>query len=528
MRDFQLPGRSPTYATRAMAATSHPLATEAAIATLRVGGTAADAAIAAVAVLCVVEPHQVSVAGDAFWIVGKPGQPLDAYNGSGRSAKAAELAWFKEQRLTEILPSNVHAATVPGAVDAWAALLERHGRFGLERALDRAIAIAEAGHPVAPRSAHDWALYAGHGAKNAGFQKHYLKDGRAPRVGEIHRHPALAATLRLIAAKGPRAVYDGEIAEDIVATLKAHGSLMTLDDFAAHRGELVTPITSTYRGKTVAEIPPNGQGLTALVILNILENFDLPSLAPLSPARFHLELEATRLGYAMRDAFIGEAAHMRTSVDGLKSKAYGKMLAGMISPNGRIDPARLPPPAPDTHTVYLSVVDENRMAVSFICSLFRQFGCGIVAEKSGLVLHNRGSSFRLIEGHPNVIGPAKRPMHTLIPGMMTDGGEVTASFGVMGGAYQACGHAHVLTNLIDYGMDAQAAIDCPRAFFDGPTTTVERTLPAATLEGLARLGHVVTVPYGAIGGGQIITIDPKTGVLCGGSDPRKDGCALGY
>lgn len=528
MRDFHLPGRSPTYATRAMAATSHPLATEAALASLRSGGNAADAAIAACAVLCVVEPHMVSPAGDAFWIVSKPGKPLEGYNGSGRTGAAMSLGAMLERGVKQIAQGDIHAVTVPGALDAWDALLTRHGRKGLDTALARAIDVAEHGHAVAPRAALDWRMYAHHAAGDPGFAKHYLMNGKPPAPGDVHRHPALAATYRTLAAKGARAMYEGAIAEDIVATTRARGGLLTMDDMAAHKGEVVAPIVSSYRNRQVAEIPPNGQGLTALLIMNIIEQAGAAIADPLSAERYHLALEATRLGYHVRDRAIAEARDMRESVAELVSKAYGAKLAAMIQPDRRLDPATLNPPGPETNTVYLTVVDEDRMAVSLICSVFRQFGVGVVTEKTGLVLQNRGSAFRVIPGHPNAIGPSKRPLHTIIPGMLMDGDKAVASFGVMGGAYQACGHAHVVANMVDYGMDPQAALDMPRAFFEGDALTVERGLPAATLEGLARRGHPLMVPHGAIGSGQIIAIDHQRGVLIGGSDHRKDGCALGF
>jgi gamma-glutamyltranspeptidase/glutathione hydrolase len=528
MRDFQMPGRSPVFATEAMAATSHPLATEAAIATLRAGGTAADAAVAACAVLCVVEPHMVSPAGDAFWIVGKPGKPLEGYNGSGRSGKAASLGWFVEKGYRTIPEGDIHAVTVPGALDAWDALLARHGRFGLDRVLQRAIEVAERGHAVAPRVALDWGTYAHHGAADPGFAKHYLPGGAPPRAGDVVRQPALAATFRTLAAKGARAMYEGEIADDVAATLKAKGSFVTRDDLAAHAGEVVDPITFDYRGHHVAEIPPNGQGLTAHVILGVMRELDSHRHGLLSAERYHALLEATRLGYAARDAHIAERAAMGVKPEALVSPGFLAALAAKVSDARAIDPATLALPPPETNTIYLSVVDRDGTAVSFICSIFRQFGVGVVTEKTGLILQNRGSAFRVVPGHPNAIGPSKRPLHTIIPGMVTREGRVLASFGVMGGAYQACGHAHVLTAMFDHGLDPQAALDLPRAFFEGPLTTVERALPAPILEGLARRGHKVMVPHGAIGGGQVIAIDHARGVLVGGSDFRKDGTALGW
>ncbi len=313
MRDFQFPGRSPTYATGAMVATSHALASEAALAILRAGGTAADAAVAAVAVLSVVEPHQVSPAGDCFFLVKPPGRPVEGYNGSGRAAKAASVAALREKGLTVIPQRDVHAVTVPGAVDAWAALAERHGRFELGRLFERAVALAADGHPVAPRSALDWAVYAPVALQDPGFRRHHLIDGRAPAPGEVHRQPALAATLRLIAARGPRVMYDGEVAEDMLATLSARGSLLQADDFAGHRGEWVTPAVADYRGRDIVQIPPNGQGIAAHLILRIIETFDVGRHGPVSAERFHVELEAARLGYDARDRFVGEPAAMTVS-----------------------------------------------------------------------------------------------------------------------------------------------------------------------------------------------------------------------
>lgn len=527
-RDFQQPGRSAVYGTRAMVATSHAIASEAALSTLRSGGTAADAAITAVSVLCVVEPHQVSPAGDCFFLVKPKGKPVEGYNGSGRAAAAANVDWYRDNGFASIPERNVHAVTVPGAVDAWAALLDRHGRFGFDRVLARAIELAENGHVVAGRSAHDWAVFAPGAMASPGFRTHYTRSGQVPGVGDVHRHPALAETYRKIARFGARVMYEGEVGEDIVNTARALGSHLTLDDFASHRGEWVTPLTNTYRGKSIVQIPPNAQGLAAHIILNILETANIAEMGPVSPERFHFELEAARLGYDARDQFISEPASMPVEAARLGSKDYGRVLAGLISPDRRIDPAALAAPEPGTHTVYFSIIDADGMAVSFICSVFSPWGAGIVTEKTGLVLQNRGHAFRVIPGHPNAIGPGKRPLHTIIPGMVLDGDELYSSYGVMGGPYQACGHAHVLSNMLDYGMDPQAALDCPRGFFLGDAITLERTVPAETMLGLARRGHKIVMPLPAIGGGQVITVDARNGVLCGGSDHRKDGLAIGY
>ena len=524
-RDFQLPGRSPVISCEGMAATSHPLATLAAIDVLRAGGTAADAAVTAVAALCVIEPHMTGIGGDCFCLVSEPGKPVWGYNGSGRAgAKASDHA-LRAKGLTEI-GNSIHAVTVPGAIDAWEAILKAHGRFGLDRALAPAIKYAENGFPVAARVAWDWQRHVGKLRADPGASKHYLFGGNAPKEGDVIRLPALAATLKTIAAKGARAFYEGEIAEDMAKTIAARGSFLTPDDFFRHGGEVVAPISTNYRGLDIVEIPPNTQGLAALVMLNVLENFDLASLDPLGADRFHRVLEAARLGYAIRDSHIADAAHMRAPVAGFLDKNFSKKLASLIDPKKR---AKLPAaPVPGNDTVYLTVVDRDKRAVSFINSLYSSFGVGICTEKSGIMLTNRGACFTLEPDHPNTFGPNKRPMHTIIPAIAMRNGRCDMSFGVMGAHYQPMGHVQIVTNMVDFGMDVQEAIDSPRFFFEGEKTDVERGPPAATIEGLKARGHDVVMATSPWGGAQTIKIDWDRGVLIGGSEPRKDGCALGY
>jgi gamma-glutamyltranspeptidase/glutathione hydrolase len=524
-RDFHSPGRSPVMACEGMAATSHPLASEIAIATLRAGGTAADAAVAAVAVLGVLEPHMTGIGGDCFCLVAKPGAPLWGYNGSGRSAAAARPEVLIAEGVKAIGFESVHSVTVPGAVEAWNAVLTAHGRFGLDRALAPAIHHAERGVPVPPRVACDWGRLTERLRGDPGASRHYLFDGRAPLPGDIVRFPALAATLTSIATRGTRAFYE-DAAADIVATLAARGSWLTREDFARHRGEPATPIASNYRGLDVVELPPNGQGVAALVLLNILENFDLASFDPLGPVRLHIALEAARLAYGVRDAHVADPAHLRVAVEALIDKGFAARLAAQIDRSVRASFA--PAPAPAGNTVYVTVVDRDRTAVSIINSLYSQFGCGIATEKTGIMLHNRGACFVVDPAHANAFGPAKRPLTTLIPGLAMRHGRCEMSFGVMGAAYQAMGHAHVIANLVDFGMDLQAAIDCPRMFFDGETTIVERGIPAASVRGLEQRGHQVEFCAMPLGGGQAIAIDWGRGLLIGASDPRKDGCAIGY
>jgi gamma-glutamyltranspeptidase/glutathione hydrolase len=524
-RDFQLPGRSPVIACEGMAATSHPLATLAAVDALRAGGSAADAAVAAVAALCVIEPHMTGIGGDCFCLVSQPGKPIWGYNGSGRAGMKASDQALRAKGLSEI-GNSIHAVTVPGAIEAWEAILKAHGRFGFDRALAPAIKYAEGGFPVAARMAWDWQRHVGKLKADPGASKHYLFNGAAPKEGDVIRFPALAATLKTIAAKGARAFYEGEIADDMANTLGARASFLTTEDFFRHRGEAAKPISTNYRGLDLVEIPPNTQGLTPLVMLNILENFDLAALDPFGADRFHLVLEAARLGYAIRDTHIADQAHMRRTVADLLDKKFAKKLASLIDMKKR---AKLPSaPAPGNDTVYLTVVDRDRMAVSIINSLYSSFGLGICTEKSGIMLTNRGACFTLERDHPNTFGPNKRPMHTIIPALAMRDGRCDMSFGVMGAHYQPMGHVQIILNMLDYGMDVQQAIDAPRFFFEGEKTDVEHGTPAATIEGLKARGHDVVMASSPWGGAQTIKIDWNRGVLIGGSEPRKDGCALGY
>jgi gamma-glutamyltranspeptidase/glutathione hydrolase len=510
-----------------MAATSHPLASLAAIDALKSGGTAADAAVAAVATLCVVEPAMTGIGGDCFCLVAKPNAPVWGYNGSGRAPSAATT----ERMLAEGLPHKIpitspHAVTVPGAIEAWQAILEAHGRFGLDEALRHAIRHAEAGFPVAPRVAADWATFAEKLVPHAGSAKHYLVNGEAPEVGDVMRMPALAATLRAIAAGGAKAFYEGAIAADIAATVQAAGGLLTVEDLAGHKGDVVEPISTNYRGLDIVQLPPNGQGVIALVLLNILEQFDLGSLDPTGAPRLHLAIEAARLALGIRNAHVAETDHMREPVDGLLDKAFARRLARMLDPDRRVPLQRSPMPSGDT--VYLTVVDRDRMAVSLINSLYSGFGTGLCTERTGVMLHNRGTGFVIEPGHPNTIAPGKRPMHTMMPALMMRDGRCAASFGVMGADFQPMGQAHVVTNMIDYGMDIQQAIDAPRAFFRDEFTEVERGVPQEAIAGLELRGHTVVVRPQPHGGGQGIVIDWGKGNLIGGSDHRKDGCAIGY
>jgi gamma-glutamyltranspeptidase/glutathione hydrolase len=528
MRDFQFPGRSPVRTTEAMAATSHPLATLAAIGMLQAGGNAMDAAICAAAVQCVVEPQSTGIGGDCFVLFAPRGEgEVIAFNGSGRAPAAATLDWYLERGFAAIPETGPHAVTIPGAIDAWCRLLADHGRKGIDEVLAPAIRYAEQGYVVHDRVAFDWVDEVGKLAADEAAARIFLRDGEAPRAGDVHIQPELAATLRLIAAKGRSAFYEGAVAEDLVSRLRALGGLHSLDDFAAAKGDYVKPVSTRYRDHDIHQMPPNNQGLTALIMLNILSGFDLARLDPNGAERLHLEIEAGRLAYRDRDTYVADQDKVHVPVEALLSMDYAERLRAEIDRDRAM--TELPPvKLPSSDTVYISVVDRDRNAVSFINSTYFSFGSGVVGPKTGVMLQNRGFGFRLIDGHPNAIAPGKRPLHTIMPGMATKDGRVAMPFGVMGGGYQPFGHVHLVTNLIDFGMDPQEALDAPRVYYQNGVAEAERGVSGDVIEGLRRRGHAVSIAPEPFGGGQVVRIDWKKGTLTGASDPRKDGCAIGY
>ena len=529
MRNLELPGRSPVLGTAGMAATSHPLATAAALNVLQSGGNAMDAAVAACAVQCVVAPQSTGIGGDCFVLYSpQGGDGIIAYNGSGRAPAAATPEWFTENGIEEIGEHSAHAVTVPGAIDAWCRLIEDHGTMSLGELLQPAIRYARHGHPVHDRVALDWKRDQGILEKDPTARRIYLPGGKAPKAGSLHLQPQLAATLEKIASGGRDAFYTGAVAEDIVGHLQSLGGAHTLDDFAAAAGEYVDPIKASYRGHEVYECPPNGQGVIALLLLNILGPMGLDKLDPLSPERLHLCIEASRLAYAERDAVLSDPDQVDVPVEKLLSAEFAAELRDRIIPSQAMD-APTPAALPAANTVYLCVVDKDRNAVSFINSLFEAFGSGLVGPESGVLLQNRGFSFNLDPGHANCIAANKRPMHTIIPGMVVKDARTVMPFGVMGGQYQAFGHMYFLTNLFEHGLDLQEAMDLPRLFpaLDGPVE-IESGMPADTVAGLQAMGHKTAAAAKPIGGAQAIWIDWDEGVLTGASEPRKDGQALGY
>lgn len=525
MRDYQLPGRSAVLAVNGMCATSHPLAASVAVQTLAAGGNAADAALAAAALLGVCEPHMCGLGGDAFVLIKPAGEErVVGLNGSGRAPAALSAAAIRAAGHAAMPVGGALAVTVPGAVDAFCRLAADWGRLGVDRCLAPAIAHADAGVPVAPRVAFD--LAEATAVLQGAARRHFTAAGRPLAQGDRFRAPGLAEVLRRIARQGRDAFYTGEVADDMVASLRAAGGCHTAGDFAATASEPVEPLRSRYRDVELVEHPPNGQGATACLMLNILARFDLAALDPRGAARAHLEAEAGKLAYDARDRFIADPAHV-TRLSHMLAEATAARLAALI------DPARaLPDPAAAAaavhrDTVYLCVVDRDGMAVSLIHSIYHAFGSGLASDRFGILFQNRGAGFTLAEGHPNEAAGGKRPMHTIIPAMLAREGRVVMPFGVMGGAYQPAGHARLIGNLVDFGMDLQEAVDAPRSFAGPGGMEIERGYAPEVREALIGLGQRAGWAARPLGGAQAIVIDHARGVLIGASDPRKDGIALG-
>lgn len=524
MRDFHFPGRSPVLAQNGMCATSHPLAAKAAVDILARGGNAMDAAIAGAVLLGICEPQMTGIGGDCFVLWSEKDGPVHALNGSGRAPAAQDAAQLRSKGLDKVPTYSADAVTVPGAIDAFCHLSETVGKIGLDAVLAPAIHYAVEGVPVAPRVAFDWSNSAD--ILQGRARDHYLFAGQAPKVGDIFRSPGQAEVLRKVAKHGRATFYEGEVAEDMLRALENAGGLHTAQDFADVACTITDPISARYKDIDVVEHPPNGQGATACLMLNILAQFDIPAMDPFGAERVHIEAEATKLAYDARNRFMADQDHASRSATMLDIKT-AQDLAMLIDPKQAMPSAAALTESIHKDTVYITVVDKDGMSVSLIYSIFHGFGSGIASDKFGILLQNRGAGFTLEQGHPNELKGGKRPMHTIIPGMIREKGRVIMPFGVMGGAYQPCGHARFASNLVDFGMDPQTAIDAPRAFSDDGVLKVERGYSDFVRAELAELGHKIEIPDTALGGAQAIKLH-ENGVLEGASDPRKDGCALGY
>jgi gamma-glutamyltranspeptidase/glutathione hydrolase len=545
--------RSPVIATQGMAATAQPLATQVAIDILKRGGTAVDAAIAANAALGLMEPVSCGIGGDLFAMVWDPKtHALYGLNGSGRSALGRDLPKLQAELKgrEQIPPYGSIPVTVPGAVDAWFELHNRFGRLPIADDLTPAIMYARAGFPVSQLIAHYWSANMANFEKalaNKGLEEFdnalttYLIDGHPPSEGDVFKNPDLAATYERIAKEGRDVFYRGGIAKIMDAYMRRIGGDLRYEDFAAHKSTWVEPVTVTYRGYTVAELPPNGQGVAVLQMLKILEGFDLKSMGAGSAAALHVMIEAKRLVYEDLARYYADPAFSPVPVEWLISDKYAAQRRALIRPDRvltKIGPGKAS--LKDGDTTYLTVADKDGMMVSLIQSNYRGMGSGLVADHLGFMFQDRGELFALTPGHPNVYAPGKRPFHTIIPGFLLEDGEPLMSFGVMGGDMQPQGHVQVLTNIIDFGMNLQEAGDAARWRHYGSTeptgearqgvgtVTLESGFSSETRKKLKKMGYRLTGPDGSFGGYQAIWHDARKGVYFGASEMRKDGQAEGY
>lgn len=519
-------GRSMVMGRHGMVASSHVLASQAGVDVLRGGGSAADAAVAAAAVLSVVEPMMTGPGGDAFvlYYEAKTGK-IHGLNGSGRSPMGLTRGHFGTR--TRIEFQGWEAVTVPGAVSAWVALQERFGAVSLDKVLGPAIRYAEDGYAVTEVVSSIWGgiLQGDRWAKET-----WTIEGKAPKPGQLFRNPKLAQSLRLIAEGGHDAFYRGPIAKEIVRWSEESGGFFTMGDFESHRAIWVEPISTNYRGYEVYQCPPNSQGIGALVMLNILEDFDLASMAYNSAEYVHLLVEAKKLAYADLGKYVGDPENKAVPVEGLLSKAYAAERRKLLDPSRAMAAPEAGVPA-GSDTVYLTVVDAEGNAASLVNSQYMAWGAGIGAGSMGFTLQNRGAEFNLAAGHVNEYAPGKRPFHTLMAGIVLRDGRLYMSYGLMGGDMQAQGHVQLLLGHFDHGLTIQEAAEAPRWRHTRDTVYVEYGMPLETVTGLRALGHEVVLgnaPLGGYGGAQIVLVDPATGTLFGASDPRKDGAALGY
>jgi gamma-glutamyltranspeptidase/glutathione hydrolase len=531
--------RSPILSLHGIVATSQPLAVAAGLEILEKGGNAADAAVATAAALNVTEPTSTGIGGDCFGLFYDSGtRKMSALNGSGRAPAGLTLERLEREGMgRELPPMHPYTITVPGACAGWCDMVARHGRLDMAAVLAPAIRLAEQGFPVAPITAYFWARGVERQLRKAPGGLELTLEGRAPKAGEVFRNPGLARTLRRVAEGGKEAFYQGEIATAVAETVQAAGGCLSSEDLARHTSTWEEPVNTTYRGLRVWECPPNGQGITALIGLNILEGFDIASSEPLSAERLHLEIEALRLAFADVRWYVADPAFNPAPVENLLSKAYAAERRDLIDPEkATLDQVQGTPTA-SSDTVYLSVVDGEGNACSFINSNYMGFGTGIVPSGWGFSLQNRGHNFELDTEHPNALAPGKRPYHTIIPGMITraEDESLYSSFGVMGGFMQPQGHLQVVVGLVDDKLDPQAALDRPRfCIMDGRAggqVALEQGIPIHVISKLQEMGHQVEVVSGperaVFGRGQIILRERESGVLWGGSDPRADGCAMG-
>jgi gamma-glutamyltranspeptidase/glutathione hydrolase len=533
--------RSEVIAREAMAATSQPLATQVALQIMRDGGSAVDAAIAANACLGLMEPTGCGIGGDLFAIVwDSGGKKLHGLNASGRSPRSLEVSEFHERNLMFVPAYGPLPITVPGCVDGWFELHDRFGKLPMNQVLAPAVRYAREGFPVSELIAHYWQLNIPGRRDETNFLETFTIDGRAPRKGEIWRNPALGRTLEIIGREGRDAFYKGDLARTIARTVQAAGGFLRLEDLLNHRSEWVEPVSSTYHGVEVWELPPNGQGIAALQILNILEGLPVAEWGFGSEEYIHHFVEAKKLAFEDRARFYADMDFVDVPVQGLISKEYAAARRALIGERaGRSYPAGNPA-LREGDTIYLTCADSHGNMVSLIQSNYRGMGCGVCPEGLGFALQDRGELFDVAQGKPNSYAPGKRPFHTIIPAFATRDGEPWLSFGVMGGATQPQAHAQIIINLVDFGMNLQEAGDAPRILHrgssqptgqvmgNGGTVHLETGVEYDVIRNLVQRGHTVQTNVGSFGGYQAILFDKEQGVYYGASESRKDGQAAGY
>jgi gamma-glutamyltranspeptidase/glutathione hydrolase len=534
--------RSEIIAQHGMAATSQPLATQIALDILRQGGSAVDAAIAANAALGLMEPTGSGIGGDLFAIVwDAETDKLYGLNASGRSPASLTLEVFTNAGLKKIPARGPLPVTVPGCVDGWFELHRRFGQLSMEQVLAPAIRYAREGFPVSELIAYYWGRSVPILQDYPGFRDSFMPGGRAPQKGEIFKNPSLADTYEALGREGRDVFYKGRIAETIDRFMKREGGYLSYEDLASHTSEWMDPVSTEYRGYDIWELPPNGQGITVLEMLNILEGYDIRAMGFGSAAHIHSFVEAKKLAFEDRAKFLADPAFVDIPVEALISKEYGAERRALISPDraaARYDAGN--PAMNDGDTVYLTVADDAGNMVSLIQSNYRGMGSGLCPDGLGFCLHDRGELFDLEPGRPNTYEPRKRPFHTIIPGFITKDDKPFASFGVMGGAMQPQGHVQIIMNLIDFGMTLQEAGDAPRVnhegsseptgerMTDGGIVFVESGFSAEVLRELQKMGHRISYAVDGFGGYQAILYDPENDVYYGASESRKDGQAAGY
>ena len=522
-------GQFSSFAKNGMVASSQPLATLAGVKILMNGGNAIDAAVATAAVLGVVEPSSLGIGGDAFALLySAKDKAIKALDASGRSPYGASLEFCRKNGFQEMPQRGIHSVTVPGGVHGWSALLDAYGTMKLREVLQSAIQYSEEGFPVAELAAESWHESENRLKTDEGAAVNYLVNGRAPKAGEIFKNPRMGKTLRRIADEGADVFYKGDIAKKIVSCSEKKGGFFTLKDFTDHSSDWVEPITVNYRGYDIYELPPTTQGFVTLEVLKILEGFDLQAMEPSSADALHLMIEAKKLAFADRDRHLADRDFMKVSVKDLFSTARVKKLRSQIRMEHAAPEFETLPVGADTE--YVAAADREGNLVSFIQSNFMGFGSGVVEPETAIILQNRGHLFSVDENHPNCIGPHKRCVHTLMPGMIFKGSKPYAALGLKGGHVQPQVQTRIITNLIDFGMTVQEAISAPRFnHIDAAKVGLEPGITQATRDELTRRGHqIVGGNAESFGGAHAIVIDPQSGAFVGGSDPRKGGCALGF